>query len=155
VTDDTADYVAITRLQRTYGDVCVRRAWDEMAALCLPDGHFSYDLGAGSVIELHGPEQLCAFGKQALETYDFYLYSLLNDVVDIRPGGSASGRVYVREVGTDKASGRWAEYYGRYDDDYAYLDGAWRFAGRKYQALARRGDDADIQVFRAGHRTDI
>jgi hypothetical protein len=147
VADGTADYIAITRLLHQYGDICVRRAWTEMSRLCAPDACFTYDLKAGPLVRLEGAGQLCAFGKRALERYAFYQYIPLTMAVEFGVDQTATGRLYVLEVGTDQATGQWMEFYGLYHDEYVIADGAWVFARRHYQALAHRTGDRATQVF--------
>ena len=42
------------------------------------------------------------------------------------------------EVAEDRDSGDWINFYGVYEDEYAVLDGAWRFARRRYRTFGRR-----------------
>ena len=144
--EDAAAYLEITRLQRTYGDVCTRRAWDELADLCAPDARFSFDFGVGAPVELLGPSALTQFGAGAVERFSFYQYVVLNAVVTAETPTAAHGRVDVLEIGVDDATGQWQEFYGRYLDEYVRLDRAWRFARRQYGVTARR-TDAGVDVF--------
>ena len=41
------------------------------------------------------------------------------------------------EIGEDRTTGDWANFYGLVHDDYALFEGEWRFARRQYQTLAR------------------
>ena len=138
--DDALAYLAITRLQNTYADIATRMAWPEMRTIALPDAVFTFDLRMGEVIELDGPEALAAFGARACASFAFYNYLPLNSVVTVTSDSSATGRFYSLEVGVDRTSGAWVEFYGRYDDRYANADGEWKFAGRAFQTMARRVD---------------
>jgi hypothetical protein len=133
-------HVAITRLQGRYADIASRQAWAEMRSIVLADATFSFDLGAGDVLTFVGPDELAAFGARACERFAFYQYIPLNTVVTLTARNRASGRSYALEIGVDKASGEWTEYYGLYHDDYAVDHDEWRFARRHFQTVARRGE---------------
>jgi hypothetical protein len=137
VDGDLAGYVAVTRLQRTYGDVCTRRAWAELPALCTPDSVFTFRFGGGAPAELSGAAGLQQFGAGAVERFSFYQYIVLNTVVSIA-GNRADARLGVLEIGVDRESGEWLEFYGHYDDVCTQVDGTWRFARRDYRLTARR-----------------
>jgi hypothetical protein len=51
---------------------------------------------------------------------------------------TARGRTYSLEVGEDRDTRAWVEFYGLYHDEYALVEGRWRFARRQYQTLGRR-----------------
>lgn len=148
MTGDDAAYVALTRLHRAYGDVCVRRAWEDIADLCLPDASFTFDLGGGLVVPLHGPGEWQAFGRRALGGFAFYRYVVLNAVVDVDAADAAHGRVDVLELGLDRASGEWLEIYGSYDDSYVRDGGRWLFASRAYEISARRTSPGNVAYLR-------
>ncbi len=135
--DDDLVYLAITRLLGRYADIATRKAWTEFAPLAAPDARFTFDT-AGGTVEVVGADAFCEFGAQSLEGFAFYEYIPLNAVVDATSADTARGRVYSFEVGEDRASGEWTNFYGMYDDEYARIDGAWRFVRRHYQSLARR-----------------
>jgi len=138
--DDALAYLAIMRLHRAYADLATRRAWPEIASLATPDARFSFDVRSGSPIEVIGAEAFGAFGAQSTGRFSFYEYIPLNTVVAIGTG-TARGRSYSLEVGEDRETRAWINYYGLYHDDYLLFDGAWRFARRQYQTLGRRTGD--------------
>jgi hypothetical protein len=129
------------RLQRAYADIATRRAWPEMASLAIPDARFSFDTRSGRVIEVIGAMALGEFGAKATDRFSFYEYLPLNAVVTIGTTGTARGRSYSLEVGEDRDTREWINFYGFYHDDYVLVDGTWRFARRQYQTLARRTGD--------------
>jgi hypothetical protein len=139
--DEALAYLAIMRLQRAYADVATRRAWPEIALLATPDARFSFDTRSGRIMEVVGAEAFGEFGAKMTARFSFYEYVPLNAIVTIGSGGTARGRAYSLEVGEDRDSGEWINFYGFYHDDYVLLDGAWRFARRHYQTLARRTGD--------------
>lgn len=138
--DDDLAYLAITRLLGAYADIATRKAWSEFAPLAAPDARFTFDTKNG-VFEVVGAEAFGEFGAQSLERFTFYEYIPLNHVVKVDSPTTARGRVYSFEVGEDRETSDWSTYYGLYHDDYVHVDGAWRFARRHYQALARRTND--------------
>ena len=140
MTDDDLAYLAITRLLGAYADIATRKAWSEFAPLAAPDARFTFDTANG-MFEVVGAEAFGEFGAQSLEGFTFYEYIPLNLVVKVDSETAARGRVYSFEVGEDRETRAWITYYGLYHDDYVHLDGAWRFASRHYQALARRTND--------------
>jgi hypothetical protein len=135
--DDDLVYLAITRLLGAYADIATRRAFSEFAPLAVPDARFTFDTKGGT-FEVVGAEQFGEFGAKSLDGFTFYEYIPLNVVVKVDSADTARGRVYSFEVGEDRETGAWLTYYGLYHDDYVRDDGAWRFASRHYQALARR-----------------
>jgi SnoaL-like domain len=136
--DDSAIYLAIVRLQHAYADIATRRAWSEIARLAIPGARFSFDVRSGPVIEVVGAEAFGAFGARSIESFSFYEYIPLNTVVTVDGEGAARARSYSLEVGEDRETRAWINFYGLYHDDYVRFDGAWRFARRQYQTLARR-----------------
>jgi hypothetical protein len=138
--DDDLVYLSVTRLLGAYADIATRKAWSEFAPLAAPDASFTFDTKNG-VFEVVGAEAFGEFGAQSLEAFTFYEYIPLNHVVKVDSPRTARGRVYSFEVGEDRETGNWVTFYGLYHDDYVHLDGAWRFARRHYQALARRSND--------------
>jgi hypothetical protein len=139
--DDASTHLAIIRLQAAYADIATRRAWPEITALVVPDARFSFDTRGGRVIEVVGAEAFGEFGARSTERFSFYEYLPLNAVVTASTAGTAQGRSYSLEVGEVRDTREWINYYGFYHDDYALFDGAWRFARRRYQTLARRTGD--------------
>jgi hypothetical protein len=139
--DDALAYIEIMRLQRAYADISTRRAWPEIGRVSTPDARFAFDTRSGKVIEVVGAEAFGAFGAKMTGGFSFYEYIPLNCVVTIAPGGTARGRAYSLEVAEDRETGAWINFYGLYHDEYTLFDGAWRFARRHYQTLARRTGD--------------
>lgn len=139
--DEALTYLALMRLQRAYADIATRRAWPEITSLAIPDARFSFDIRSGRVIEVIGAEALGEFGARSTDRFSFYEYVPLNTVVTISTTGTARGRSYSLEVGEDRDTREWINFYGLYHDDYVLFDGTWRFARRQYQTLARRTGD--------------
>jgi SnoaL-like domain len=133
-------YVAISRLQRAYADVATRRAWHEVPLLLMPDAQISFDTHAGAPIVVDGPAAFVEFGAKAVGIFGFYEYIPLNFVATINGDGTARGRSYALEVAQHRESGAWIEFYGAYEDEYATLDGSWRFSKRAYRTYGRRTD---------------
>jgi hypothetical protein len=111
-----------------------------MDGLMAPEATFTFDVRDRPPIELAGVEQLVTFGSAACEPFAFYLYQPLNTVVTASDEETAAGRSYALEVGVERSTGAWCEFYGRYDDDHRLTADGWRFVSRRFQLLARRVD---------------
>jgi len=144
--DDAMLDLAIMRLQRAYADLATRRAFSEVAELATPDAIFSYDLRSGQIFEVKGVVAFGEFGARMTERFSFYEYIPLNFVVAAEADGRARGRAYSLEVAEDRETGAWIEVYGAYDDEYAQIEGTWRFAQRRYRTYGRRWG-GDLQAF--------
>jgi hypothetical protein len=141
------DQLAIRQLQASYGDAVTRRAWDEFVPMFLPDCPVRLDLRDGREIEHVGPHAIGAFIATSLEQFEFFEFALLNAVVFLE-GDSATGRVYMWELRQDMSTHRWTNAFGVYSDQYARVDGRWRFASRHYSSLARTSTDGQgMDVF--------
>ena len=145
--DDTAAYIAITRLQAAYADVVSRRAWAELEPLFLPDAPVHVDTVTNPVIELVGAQALGEFIDGAVERFDVFQFVPLNTVVHVAPDDTAKGRLYMVELRQDAESGEWSNAFGVYHDDYVAVDGRWCFAERSYQSLVRRFGTDRATVF--------
>lgn len=137
MTDEDRAYLAIERLQRAYADVATRGAWAEVVSLLAPDCHITFDTRS-TQIEVSGADEFAQFAAKMTGAFSFYELVPQNFVVNIGPGGTASGRSYSLEVGEDAKTGEWLEFYGVFSDEYVLLDDEWRFARRHYQTYARR-----------------
>jgi hypothetical protein len=155
VQDETAAYVAITRLQAAYADVVTRRAWPELEPLFRPDAPIRIDTVSRPAVELTGGTELGTFIAAAVDRFEFFEFVILNTVIDVQPGGTASGRVYLVELRQERASGDWSNAFGLYDDHYAHHDGRWVFARRSYQSLARRVGAGRADVFPFPPRDEV
>jgi len=147
MTDESAEYVALTRLQASYADVVTRRAWEELDPLFVPDVPIRIDTVTRPVVSLVGAAALGEFVSGALERFEFFEFVILNTVIDVRDDGTASGRLWMVEVRQERDSGEWSNAFGLYQDNYALYDGRWRFAERHYQSLARRTGTGRAEVF--------
>ena len=148
---DTESYVAITRLQASYADVVTRRAWAELEPLFAPAAPIHVDTVSRPVIELVGASALGEFIEQAIAHFEFFEFVILNTVIQFGGETSARGRLYMVELRQDAGTGEWSNAFGIYNDVYSCVDGAWRFADRSYQSLARKvgNDRADVFSFPA------
>jgi SnoaL-like domain len=139
VDEELRAYLGVTRLQSAYADVISRRAWDELEALFEPHAPIHVDTVTAETMHFTGPKEFAAFVARSTERFDFFEFVVLNTVVDVQPGPSATGRLWMVELRQDRASGGWSNAFGVYQDSYAMTDGAWRFSERHYQSLARTG----------------
>ena len=128
---DVIDHVALLDLQRRYGDVVSRRAWDELADLLERDCELHLALRDGDRA-LHGADEVVAFVSTAVSAFDVFLFSVLNTVV----GPGAAGRMWIHELRWD-AAGERTDAYGVYEDEFVRgADGRWRFASRRYTSIS-------------------
>jgi len=150
---ETADYVALRRLQSAYADICTRRAWPELAEIFLPDVRLTLDRRNVDPLVLDGPAAIGDFIDRAIAGLDFFEFVVLNTRVFLRDGGDddrAVARMYMSELRHDAASGRWHTVYGVYHDVHRRVDGRWWFAERRYHSLARSARDFDVFTFPTG-----
>jgi hypothetical protein len=136
----TIDHVAIDRLQRAYADGITRRAWDDVAALFLPEAVVVLDLVDRPARELVGPAEIAAFIAPAVEQFTFFEFVILNSHVDLWPAGDrhqASARVFMCELRVPRGAQERSDAFGLYRDSYRKVDGHWRIAHRRYRSVAR------------------
>ncbi len=146
ISSDTADVVAIGRLQSSYADVVNRRAWDELGGLFLPDAPVSIDTISREAFDLVGPDALGEFIGGAVERFEFFEFVVLNSHTDLALEDDpdvARSRIFMCEVRRDVENLAWSVAYGVYHDHYRRTPRGWRFARRDYQSLTR----TDGQVF--------
>jgi hypothetical protein len=142
LTQETIDYIAITRLQAAYADAVTCRAWHEFDDLFLPDATVRVDTVTNPAAELTGPQMVGTFIGNAIERFEFFEFVILNARVWTNVDGDenvARGRVFVSELRQDAATGHFTTTYGVYQDVYVRHDERWWFASRRYQSMARSG----------------
>jgi len=137
--DETADYIAISRLQSAYADVVNRRAWPELEPLFVAGAPVTVDTVTNPLIELSGAEQIGAFISGAIERFEFFEFVRLNTVAWFDDEDNARGRLFMCELRQESVNGHFSRAFGVYHDDYQRVGGRWRFARRRYQSLARTG----------------
>jgi hypothetical protein len=133
---DAETYTAIQQLQRAYGDVSSRAAWDEVGSLLTNDAHIQFVLSSGDVLEVDGAEEFAEFAAKMTGS-TFFEYIPLSFVVSRDADGTLVGRTYSLEVAENEA-GEWIESYGLYQDTYGQMDGEWRFARRLHKTIKQR-----------------
>jgi hypothetical protein len=152
---ETADYVAIRRLQSAYADVCTRRAWAEFDGLFLPDAVIEVDRRVGEPLRFVGPHAIGEFIGNAISGMDFFEFVVLNTRVELGVGGdpdAAAARMYMQELRHETAPDRFTVVYGVYHDRLARAGGHWWFEHRRYHTLTRSGDrDGAWDVFEFPH----
>ena len=152
---ETADYVAIRRLQSAYADVCTRRAWAEFDGLFLPDALIEVDRQVGEPLRFVGPHAIGEFIGDAISGMDFFEFVVLNTRVELSVGGDpdvACARMYMQELRHETESGRFTIVYGVYHDRLARAGGHWWFEHRRYHTLTRSGgEDGAWDVFEFPH----
>ncbi len=150
LTQETVDYIAITRLQNEYADVVTRQSWDELVPLFQPHCRIHLDL-IQSGMDFTGPGEIGQFIAGSLEQFEFFQFVILNTVIRVKDATRATGRMYMSELRQYAHGGNWSVIHGIYHDNYEKnTDGVWQFAARDYQSLARSGR-SDIFPFPQGH----
>jgi hypothetical protein len=144
--DDTADVVALWRLQSAYADIVTRRAWSELSTVFLPDVTIEVDTVTDEPRELVGPEGFSAFVGPATDRFDHFEFVILNTVVEIDADDSeaARSRIFMCEIRREIATHEWSTAYGLYQDRYRKIDGTWWFGDRRYRSIARTGSSAGV-----------
>lgn len=148
-TDDTADYIAIRRLQNAYADVVTRRAWPELDALFEPDCPVELDLRDRGMRTLTGPGEIGAFIGQSIEVFEFFRFEIVNTTIEIGLDGDedlAGARMYMCELRRGADDGEWTQMHGLYVDRMRRGSDGWRFAHRRYHSVGREAGE-DSQVF--------
>jgi hypothetical protein len=144
-----AAHAAVAHLHATYADVVTRRSWTELGPLFTADATIDVDTVTRPAVHLEGSAALADFIAGALERFAFFELVPLNSVVTSASPDAATGRLWMVELRQERESGHWSEAYGRYDDDYAIVDGHWRYRRRSYRSLARRSGLTAAEVFPA------
>lgn len=136
--DETVAYVAIRRVQNTYADIVMRRAWEDLRDVMEPGCTLSLDLGDQSR-ELSGPGAIGEFIGGQLERFSFFQCTILNTVVKIDlEASTAATRMYMHELRQNSSDGLRSHAYGVYHDSMRRdADGSWRFAHRRYGSYSR------------------
>jgi hypothetical protein len=149
---ETADYIAIRRLQDAYADIASRRAWPELTDIFAPDVTVTLNTWMGDPIVLTGPAAVGGWIAERIERYELFLFVVLNSRVYLRDGGdpdAAVARMFMNEVRQDRASPHFNMAYGVYHDRFRRIDGRWWFTARNYHSLARTGNDMELSPFPA------
>jgi hypothetical protein len=141
---DTADVVALWRLQATYADIVTRRAWSELATVFTPDVTIEVDTVTSAALHLEGPGGFAAFVGPATDRFDHFEFVILNTVVEVESADSARGRIFMCEIRREVETGEWSTAYGLYQDRYRRADGQWWIAERRYRSLARTGSNEGV-----------
>jgi hypothetical protein len=143
VPDETADVVALWRLQSAYADIVTRRAWTELDTVFLPDVTIEVDTVTTEPHRFVGPAEFTNFVGPSVARFDHFEFVILNTVVDVA-GDAARGRIFMCEVRHESASDEWSTAYGLYQDTYRRVDASWWIAHRRYRSLARTGANHGI-----------
>ena len=127
---DATAQIALGALQRRYGDVVSRRAWDELAELFEPDCSLVLSLGRGDTT-LQGADAIVDFVARAVSGFDIFVFEVMNAVV----GPGPTGRMWIHELRWQ--DGGQSDAYGLYEDTFAEAaQGRWRFASRHYTSIS-------------------
>jgi hypothetical protein len=141
---ETADVVALWRLQSRYADIITRRAWPELHDVFLPETSVHLDTVTAPPQVFVGPDALGQFVATAIDRYDNFTFVILNTVVEVDSDESARGRIFMCEIRHDIASNTWPTAFGIYQDRYRRVGERWWFAERHYRSMARTGAEGVV-----------
>lgn len=146
--DETVSTIAIQRLLSAYADAVNRRAWSDFEPLFLAEAPIEIMPSAREPIRVEGATALGDFIGGAIEHFEFFQLVFLNShiVVDT-PNDAATGRNFMIEMRQERGSGHWSHVFGVYHDRYQRADGSWRFAERRFDALAATRPDVAVFDF--------
>ncbi|MGI9602011.1 MAG: nuclear transport factor 2 family protein [Acidimicrobiales bacterium] len=145
--DDTADYIAVRRLQNGYADVVTRRAWPELEAIFEPDCPVVLDLRNRGTMTFTGPTEIGAFIAKSIEVFDFFRFEIVNTTVEIGVDGDpdlAGARMYMCELRHGADDGEWSQMHGLYVDQMRRSPDGWRFSSRRYHSVGRQSLDSQV-----------
>ncbi len=125
------DIEEIRILKATYCDLCDAGVGDEgnreaLLALFTEDASVDFGMGEGSVFEGHSGLRIF-FGQVVANSVSFCQHFVHNSVIDVE-GDRATGRWYFEAPTTNAATNKAQWMAGRYIEEYARVDGAWKFA---------------------------
>lgn len=136
--EETANYIALRRLQNRYADIVTRRAWPELGEIFHPDCTLDLSLGDRSA-QFVGPKAVGTFIGESVERFSFFQFVVLNTVFEIRSSeNKAVARMYIHELRVESASGKRTDAYGVYHDRFVREEETgWRFIERHYGSFSR------------------
>jgi uncharacterized protein (TIGR02246 family) len=129
------DELAIRNLLARYGDAASRRDADAWIATWAPD--CTWDLGGGRVT--HGHEETLALWRTSIAKYPWVVQVPASGFVE-NVDGEVRGTWYVLEL-NHVQDGSGVMHLGHYRDTYVEVDGAWRFATRRFHLVYRGAMD--------------
>lgn len=139
------DRTAVLAVHARYGDLVTRRDWASVSDLFEADATLRLDL-RDRIVERTGPAEIVEFVSGGVSRFAFFVFSLLNAVVDVE-GDAATSRTYIREYRVD-ATGVETTAFGLYRDRLRRTAAGWRFVERDYSTLARTAPDGiGLEVF--------
>ncbi len=136
--EETANYIALRRLQNRYADIVTRRAWPELGEIFHPDCTLDLSLGDRSA-QFVGPKAVGTFIGESVARVSFFQFVVLNTVFEIRSSeNKAVARMYIHELRVESASGKRTDAYGVYHDRFVREEETgWRFIERHYGSFSR------------------
>jgi hypothetical protein len=127
---DAADRYAVGALQRSYGDVVSRRAWNELAELFDDGCSLVLELGRGDQT-VQGADEIITFVSSAVSGFEVFVFEVMNAVV----GPGPTGRMWIHELRWN--AGEQSDAYGLYQDTFTKdAHDRWRFASRRYTSIS-------------------
>ena len=134
MSDDTwvRDQLEIRSLIEAYGDCVTRRVPDEIMELWADDCRWSVpDMEGLEDVRGKGAIRANFEAAQGLFNVTFLVCNPGNIAID---GDKATARTYTTEV-LESTEGEVRHAVGRYDDEFARIDGTWLFTSRTWYML--------------------
>lgn len=132
-TDELADRQAIIALAHRYCDAITRNDWDQHESCFAPDA--VWEVGAPANRRLEGASGIRAGTEAAISSFDFIVQNICSVVIDLETSDRASARVVLQETGRAGGGARHFTQFGVYYDRLVKIDGAWRFASRRFEFI--------------------
>jgi uncharacterized protein (TIGR02246 family) len=123
------EYSAIRQLVERYADAVNRRDEADWAACWAGDAE--WDLSGRKV---QGRESIVGLWRGAMSNFPWVVQLVLQGAVERATGERTSGRWYLVELMSTN-DGKRQMGLGVYRDSYVKVDGAWRFARRRYDLM--------------------
>ena len=130
MSDETADRLAIQELIATYNDAVMRMDADAWGGTWAEDGTWVLP---GIADGISGREAIVQTWQMAMSQFEFVGFFASPGPLEVN-GDSARGTLYQQEFLYLKEGGE-RQVIGRYSDEFARVDGRWRFKKRVYEIL--------------------
>ncbi|MFE3202026.1 nuclear transport factor 2 family protein [Embleya sp. NPDC055664] len=126
--ESIADRIEIAALWGEFTDAVMMRDYDRLASLFADDGVWRIP---EAHVEFRGRREIRAGSERLQGAWEFFVQTVHPGAIEL-DGDTASGRVYVQELGRMR-DGRSGLNYSLYRDCYRRTSDGWKFAERVYE----------------------